>query len=256
LAEIRLVLRIAVVRDRLLPMIQLSSLRLPAHAVFSGLTAAWLHGLDVEPCEPVEITLPRLATTSRRSGMLVRRSDLTDAEVCDVEGLRVTGRLRTFADVGRRLELVEGVVVIDMALHRRFVTVERLSTWTVEHPGYHGLARLRQALVLADGASESPMETRLRLLLVTSGLPRPRVQTSLYDECGSFIARTDLFYPGAQLAIEYDGGNHRTRLAADNRRQNRILEAGYRLLRFTASDVLHAPATVVGQVTRAMRACQ
>ena len=238
--------------DRPLPLIWLSGLKLPAHAVFSGLTAAWLHGLDVEPCEPVEITLPRLATTSRRSGMLVRRSELTDSEVCEVRGLNVTGCARTFADLGRRLEVVEAVVVIDMALRSRFVSVEHLSMWVAQHPGFHGLQRLKRALDLADGASESPMETRLRLLLVTSGLPRPRVQAPLYDERGSFIARPDLFYRDAQLAIEYDGGNHRTRLAADNRRQNRILEAGFRLLRFTASDVIHNPASVVAQVARAL----
>ena len=33
--------------------------RLPADAAFSGRTAAWLHGLDVPPCDPVEVTIPR-----------------------------------------------------------------------------------------------------------------------------------------------------------------------------------------------------
>ena len=55
------------------------------------------------------------------------------------------------------------------------------------------------------------------------------------------------------LKIEYDGETHRFSLAADNRRQNRILEAGYRLLRFTASDIFRTPASVVGQVERALR---
>ena len=32
--------------------------RLPADAAFSGLTAAWLHGLDVAPCDPIEVTIP------------------------------------------------------------------------------------------------------------------------------------------------------------------------------------------------------
>ena len=105
---------------------------------------------------------------------------------------------------------------------------------------------------LADAASESPMETRLRLLLIANGLPRPAVQECLYDETGLLIARTDLYYPDDHLAIEYDGATHRTSLAADNRRQNRLLEAGYRLLRFTASDVLTSPASVVGQVERAL----
>src|SRR3954470_1806277 len=28
--------------------------RLPHGSVFSGLTAAWLHGIDVSPCDPIE----------------------------------------------------------------------------------------------------------------------------------------------------------------------------------------------------------
>ena len=35
-----------------------TSRRLPITAVFSGRTAGWLHGLDLPPCDPVEVTLP------------------------------------------------------------------------------------------------------------------------------------------------------------------------------------------------------
>jgi very-short-patch-repair endonuclease len=45
-------------------------------------------------------------------------------------------------------------------------------------------------------------------------------------------------------------------LAADNRRQNRLIDAGYRLLRFTAGDVLDAPAAVVLMVGRALQGRQ
>lgn len=41
-------------------------------------------------------------------------------------------------------------------------------------------------------------------------------------------------------------------LAADNRRQNRLVDAGYRLVRFTAADVLSAPEAVVALVRRAL----
>lgn len=103
-----------------------------------------------------------------------------------------------------------------------------------------------------ERCSQVRPQTRLRLVLVLSGLPRPVVQASLYDDAGIFIARPDLYYPHARLAIEYDGVAHRHSLVADNRRQNRILEAGYSLLRFTASDIFHGPAAVVGQAGRAL----
>ena len=54
------------------------------------------------------------------------------------------------------------------------------------------------------------------------------------------------------LALEYDGGHHRENLTGDNRRQNRLVDAGYRLLRFTAADVLSAPESIVTLVRRAL----
>lgn len=65
-------------------------------------------------------------------------------------------------------------------------------------------------------------------------------------------SQTDLYYPDARLAIEYDGATHRESLAADNRRQNRLINAGYRLLRFTAGHVFDAPAEVVSMIRRAL----
>ena len=50
------------------------------------------------------------------------------------------------------------------------------------------------------------------------------------------------------LGIEYDGKTHRASLVEDNRRQNRLLMAGVRLLRLTASDVLRRPDSVLAQV--------
>jgi very-short-patch-repair endonuclease len=71
---------------------------------------------------------------------------------------------------------------------------------------------------------------------------------SLHDRQGHFIGRPDLYYPDHRLAIEYDGGIHRDRLAEDNRRQNRLLSDGIRLLRFTAGDIFQTPEAVVAQV--------
>ena len=81
------------------------------------------------------------------------------------------------------------------------------------------------------------METRLRMLLVLAGLPRPEIQVSIYDDEGRFLGRPDLLYRDQRLALEYDGGNHRDRLVDDNRRQNGLIGGGLRLLRFTAADV-------------------
>lgn len=92
------------------------------------------------------------------------------------------------------------------------------------------------------------METRLRWLLLQARLPRPEVQTELHDAKGRFIGRADIYYPSARLVIEYDGANHRDRLVEDDRRQNLLINAGFRVLRFTATDVYQRPEVIAALV--------
>jgi very-short-patch-repair endonuclease len=96
------------------------------------------------------------------------------------------------------------------------------------------------------------MEARLRKLLVMARLPRPRAQVSPNDQQGRFLGGPDLYYPEHKLALEYDRGTRRDTLVEDNRRQNRLLNAGIRMLRFTAADIFQAPESVIGQVRLAI----
>ena len=201
--------------------------RLPS-VTFTGLTAAWLYRLDVDPCHPIEAVVPTRSGISSRPGLSVRHCGLTGADLTIVRGLPATTPRRTFRDLKRRLPWVEFLVLADEALKLRLGRFDALAA-----------------------PAESPMETRLRWLLIQAGLPRPDVQVDLYDSNSRFIGRADLYYPGARLVVEYDGVNHRDRLVEDNRRQNLILNAGFRLLRFTAADVKR-PDVVTAQVRQAL----
>jgi very-short-patch-repair endonuclease len=171
--------------------------------------------------------MPSSSGVRSRPGLVVRRGSIPDA--VEVRGLRVTTLARTFGDLRRRLQRVEVLVLADQAL--------RL-----------GRGRFDD---LAEPA-ESPMETRLRWLLLEAGLPRPQVQVPLHNLAGRFVGRADLYYPQARLVIEYDGTNHRDRLIEDNRRQNALIDAGFRILRFTAADLRERPDAVVAQVRNAL----
>jgi very-short-patch-repair endonuclease len=232
------------------PQLMLSAVgrRLPVGAAFSGRTAAWLHGLDVVPCDPIEVTIPETIGSGRRAGASVRRADLAENEIVVRRALPTTSALRTAVDLGGRDPLTEGVVAADLVLHAGLVTIAELRIYVAEHPRAKGIARLRRVIDLAEPRAESAMETRLRMLLVLAGLPRPGVQVSIHDDQGRFVARPDLLYPLQRLAIEYDGGHHRDRLVDDNRRQNGLVGAGFRLLRFTAADVYRAPDMVAMHV--------
>jgi very-short-patch-repair endonuclease len=226
--------------------------RLPAGGAFSGLTAAWLHGLDFAPCDPIEVTIPEPLGSGRRAGACVRRAALASDEIVLRRGLQTTSALRTVVDLGGRDPLTEGVVAADLFLHAELVTIAEFGAYVAEHAGAKGIARLRRVVGLAEPKSESAMETRLRMLLVLAGLPRPEAQVSIHDKQGRFLGRPDLLYRLQGLVIEYDGGNHRDRLVDDNRRQNGLINAGLRLLRFTAADVYGNPELVPMQVRHAL----
>jgi len=223
-------------------------------AAFSGRTAAWLHGIDVEPCDPIEATIPKGIGISARSGLALRRAALAECDVVVVHGWRITSIERTLEDLCSRASFTESVVFLDMALHARLVDVTLLKTYADGRARRAGVVNFRRAVSFAEAATESPMESRLRMLLVLSGLPRPQAQVSLIDRQGRFVGRADLYYPAARLVIEYDGGNHRDRLVEDNRRQNLMVNAGFRLLRFTAADIRNRPDVVAAQVRGALSA--
>jgi hypothetical protein len=161
--------------------------------------------------------------------------------------------MRTTFDLARTSPLGEAIVAVDMALHHSLVRSEDLREFIAAHPTSKGVRQARRVLDLADPRAESPMESRLRILLVLAGLPRPAAQAELTDGRGHFLGRVDLYYPAHRLALEYDGDVHRAALVSDHRRQNRLLAAGYRLLRFTAADVYGRPEAVVGQVRVALQ---
>ncbi|HEX6349564.1 MAG TPA: DUF559 domain-containing protein [Candidatus Dormibacteraeota bacterium] len=209
--------------------------RLPPDAAFCGRSAAFLHGLDVAPCNPIEVLVPAGSGVAARD-LWVSRRQLARSEIVMGKGLPATSIVRTLDDLARRLPLLEAVAIADMGLHAGLVALGDLCP------------RLRKH---CEPAAESLMESRLRMLLVLAGLPRPQAQVDLLDTDGR-LRRADLYYPEARLVIEYDGGNHRERLVEDDRRQNAIVRAGYTVLRFTAPDVLGAPQSVAAQVRAAL----
>jgi hypothetical protein len=223
---------------------------MPIRFAFSGPTSGWLHRLDLAPCDPIEVTVDRDIPVHARAGVKVRRAALPETDVVTRRGFPTTSPLRTVRDLGSRRDLTEAVIAVDMALHAGLVDLGDLSTFVLANPGTKGIKRLRRAVGLADAGAASPMETRLRLALLTGGLPRPCSQAELTDGAGRMIARVDLYYADRRLVIEYDGENHKERMPADLRRQNALVNSGYHILRFTAADVA-AGGTAAAQVRRA-----
>jgi very-short-patch-repair endonuclease len=163
---------------------------------------------------------------------------------------------RTWLDLAAFLTLEDLVAVADAALRRSLVTVEQLETAVASWSRRPGVARLRAAVPLVEPATDSPMETRLRLLLVLGGLPVPVVNRDVVVD-GSWLARPDLSYPELRIAIEYDGDHHRVdrrQWQSDIFRRRLLEDAGWIVLVFTANDVLKFGHETVRRVRSAVSA--
>ncbi|MDQ3306013.1 MAG: DUF559 domain-containing protein [Actinomycetota bacterium] len=74
----------------------------------------------------------------------------------------------------------------------------------------------------------------------------------VHDATGVFVAQVDLAYVLAQVAIECDGDqwhSGRQRRQADLDRQNRLVLAGWTILRFTWEDLVQRPHVIIERVT-------
>ena len=232
--------------------IRAAALRLPSDAIFNELTSLWMHGVDVNPCDPIDALVVHDGPISIRSGIRLGRAGVHAREWVIRRGFRVTCAERALANVAMRHPLVEAVVFADLALRAGVTDLDRLRAKAAALSGRPGVRRFRKVVELADEQAESPYETRLRVLLECAGLGRPETQTELFDREGVFVARADLFYAPSRLVIEFDGGWHRDNLVDDNRRQNRLVAAGYTVLRFTAADLHQRPRWVAEQVRNAL----
>ncbi|WP_448640688.1 endonuclease domain-containing protein [Geodermatophilus sp. URMC 63] len=223
-------------------------------AVVSGRSAAVLWGVTASGAtDDVELTVPPGSSACTVPGVRVRRWALDPDTVAVRRGLPVTTPETTAVDLGRAVTpLAEAVGLVDALVVARATRMDvvRAAAATATGPGCR---RARQVVALADGLAESPQETRLRLLLHSSRLPRPEAQHRVRDATGREIARVDFAWPEQRVAVEYEGRWHgRPRqVAPDRARLNRLTAVGWRVVFVTAGD-LREPELVVARIAAAL----
>src|SRR4051812_19598573 len=216
--------------------------------------AGVLWGVDLAgPDDDVECTLAPGCRAGGLRGIQVTRRALPPDEVTWCRGVRVTAVGRTALDLARIQPVEEAVVALDQFLGAGLLTMGRLRTAAAAATG-PGCRQIRRAVDLADGLAESPQETRLRLLLHQSPLPRPIAQYSV-REGTRFVARVDFAWPDAKVAVEYEGMWHGRpqQVARDRRRLNQLTAAGWTVVFVTAAD-LYDPVQVIARIAAALAA--
>ena len=237
--------------------LEAARLVLPERAVAVGLTAAWLNGVDARRPDDLDVHagFPPGQRVRPRQHLVVSQETLAPSDVVEIDGLRVTSPIRTTFDCMRLLRGPHRLVVADAMTNARLHTLDELRRY---FDGQRRLRNLRVARALLDDVepkADSPMETRLRLVIVEGGNPRPAAQLHVFDGRGEFLGRADLGYEELKLAMEYDGALHWTQRRDDDRRRDRMREAGWTVLVFSADDVFGAADAVAAAVRRAGLAC-
>jgi hypothetical protein len=204
--------------------------------VLAGLAAAALHGADwIGDDEPVELIW---RNPHGPAGVITRNERIDGDEVTRVAGLPVTSPARTAFDLARRLPTGEGVARLDALMRATPFSVEDVLLLAKRHRGARGLRRLRAALPLVDPGAASPKETWLRLLLIDAGFPVPETQIPVVDHYRT-VAVLDMGWEQFNVAVEYDGDQHRTsrgQYVRDMRRLKALEACRWIVIRVIAED--------------------
>ncbi len=108
------------------------------------------------------------------------------------------------------------------------------------YTAHWGAPALRKALRDARPNTDSPGETRTRLLLMRAGFPEPVINHPVVDPDTTKTRYLDLAYPEFKIGVEYDGDYHRLTKAqwrADQARKDSLASLGWDLRTFTGQDI-------------------
>jgi hypothetical protein len=217
-------------------------------------TAARIWG-GIVPDQPLtHVSCPRGTTRSIRQGVGSHQIS-NGSRVVTFGGLQVSSPEQTFIDLAIGLSLVDLVVLGDSLVRAGATSTRRLVEAAQGWPGKGHLAAERAAL-LVRAEVDSPMETRLRLLMVFAGLPEPRINHIVYGARGQWEKRFDLSYPELMVIIEYDGRQHADddrQYARDIVRREELEGGGWRIIVVRSQDIYVRPGATLERIVNAMR---
>ena len=191
------------------------------------------------------------------------RRPLRGEDIVDVDGLRITSRVRTWLDLTVHLHRDQLVIIADhLVRHPRpwaegrntpYATPDILAAAIEAHPG-RGRPLLREALSLARIGSDSPAETRLRLAAARAGLPGPVLNRRQFEGRAD-LGEPDLAWPDWKVCLEHDGRDHRTKAQQekDIARRERREQHGWIEVQTVANDLTDGCRRGIERLTAVLR---
>ncbi|HEX6117570.1 MAG TPA: type IV toxin-antitoxin system AbiEi family antitoxin domain-containing protein [Solirubrobacterales bacterium] len=225
-------------------------------ALLSHRTAAAHLGIRASESPWVDVTVPRSGRRPRRGIRLHRSTTLAPGDATVVDGIPCTSPARTLLDLAEVVAPESLARAVDRAETLRLLDLRALDNVMSRNPGRHALRPLRallSSLAPQSTLTRNDFERRFLALSAEAGLPPPRPNDWLLLE-GAWV-QADFHWPEHRLVAETDGWEtHGTRRAfeRDRRRDQLLLRAGYRTVRFTWRQLRDDPAWVAETVRAAL----
>jgi hypothetical protein len=213
--------------------------------VFVGTTAARLLGLTVVPHDGgvVNLRLPPGRERHQQRGVRVHTLELDSSAQTTIDGVRVTTLPRTVTDLVLTTSRFDAVALLDHVLASGLLQADQLGVLRAQARGRRGVRRTHAWWDLARVGSQSPLETRIRLVAADAGIAPDVLQLPVRDRAGVLLGYGDMAWHlsgGRVLVAETDGAGPHSLPAAlfhDRRRANEFLGTGrVDVVRFTWRD--------------------
>jgi very-short-patch-repair endonuclease len=185
-------------------------------------------------------------------GVVLMRDPLSARDVVLGEGLRLTQAPRTIVDCLLILPESAGLRLLERALQTGWITEDELAGRVRARLGRRGTPRLVRLVRLTASGARSAAERLAVDVLRRGRITGWSVNRPIADGGGP-IGVGDIVFWAELLVVEIDGwAFHATpdRFPRDRSRQNRLVGAGWTVLRFTWRDLTESPDEVI----RAIRA--
>jgi hypothetical protein len=228
-------------------------LRFGPDAFASHVSAARLRRVPVPAIPEEHVTVIRQEDRRRPRGVIAHVNP--SPEVVLVRGVRVSSATQMFVELATLLSLVDLVVVGDHLVRTSQVSLAELVR-ACARSTERGARAARRAAAYVRERVDSPMETRLRMLIVLAGLPEPEVNLTIRDVDGRPLRRYDLCWRSGRVIVEYDGRHHIERdetWESDLQRREAIDDDGWRILVVTGRGIYREPERTVDRVWRLLR---
>ena len=188
-------------------------------------------------------------------GVRVHRVAIDQASITRHRGLWVTTRPETVLDCMGWLPLARARTLADRALQEGWCRPDNVRQRLEDSPGRWGNRQIRRLSRHLGDQAHAESERKLHRLLRSAGISGWVPQLPFV--AGSRRFEIDVAFPALRLAIEIDGYAYHSsddRFQRDRTRQNALIAAGWRVLRFTWADLDERPSYVISQILQLLAA--